>query len=426
LNPRRLQALPIALIVLVVCPLASAAVQITLPLEGYFHPGRYMPVHVVIDNAATESITLSADGTIPLTILNSPGSIDTVAPWLATSSRVQGASWFDTSAHALNLPLQPLTDNQRLVALAGVDPAQAAALFPDATVIPIQLNLTDPLPGPTYAWESLDALLLDDAAAARVNEGQLRALLTANTLVAIRSPRRPVGDWPWQRSGDFWLLRLHRAGPDSLVAPDAYLPTYGWVRGLPLSARRSALLGALLIAALLLAATLWKPRRPLLPVAAVALLGSTLWIIWQSRQPPLIELTGRIVVESDGLSQCDRWTWLTSPVAVDGTFAAVDLAHPIFFSAAQLTSLSTQLFVFGDSRAPEFRFHLLPSATLAFVSSTTNLQTDHPPLLPARSDLASMAQAVYANPALSVAGQWTDDSETTAIMLQETTAHPRP
>jgi hypothetical protein len=413
-------------LVLLFPQLASAAVQITLPLEGYFHPGRYMPVHVVIDNPATASITLTADGALPLTVLNSPGSIDTIAPWLTTNSRVQGASWFDTSFHALNLPLQALTDNQRLVALAGVNSAQAAALFPDATIIPIQLNLAQPLPGPTSAWESLDALLLDDAAAARVDEGQLRALLAANTLVAIRSPRRPAGVWPWQRAGDFWVLRPQHAGPDSLVAPDAYVPTYGWLRGLPFTTRRRALLCASLIAALLLAATLWKPRRPIFPVAAIALLSSTLWIVWQSRQPPLIELTGRIVVESDGQTQLDRWTWLTSRAATDGTFAAVDLTHPIFFSPAQLTASAMQLFVFGDSRAPEFRFHLLPRATIAFVSSTVDDQIDRQSLQPARSPLASMAQSLYADQGILVVGQCIDDDGSTTVALQAVASRSPP
>ena len=33
------------------CISASAQVTVTLPLQGYYHPGRYMPVHVAVPSA---------------------------------------------------------------------------------------------------------------------------------------------------------------------------------------------------------------------------------------------------------------------------------------------------------------------------------------------------------------------------------------
>src|SRR5580658_6470648 len=39
-----------------------AGVEISFPLDGHFRPGKFMPVHVVVNNFAADSITLKSDG----------------------------------------------------------------------------------------------------------------------------------------------------------------------------------------------------------------------------------------------------------------------------------------------------------------------------------------------------------------------------
>jgi len=437
---------------------ALAQITVTFPLEGHYRPGRYMPVHV-LGSATGKEFTLQSDGSLPLSISTASGSVDVTAPWLTTSSSLQNAVWIENGEHPLATGFEPLTDNQRLVALAGIEAAEARAIFSDAEIVPVHLDVTDPLPGSPAAWEALDGLMLDENAAARVTNHQLRTLLAAGTTVAIRSDRRPGGTWPWKRAGAYWVVAHLRAGPESLIEPAAYGPTYGWVRGLPWPTRRRALLGGLIVCVLLIGAafpplrrirgissgpfslspgtageaqisaraassdvSLTASRNGVLAVGSVAIATSLLWIAWQGRQPPLSTLAAQVVSQVGSLTQHDRWTWISSPVALETTFAAGELTHPIFFTHSQLAATQMRVVCDGNDEPISFRFHLEPRLAIAFVDSTVDTESDRHSLSTTRSSFSAMAEEVYANPALTVAGGYddTDGSQTVVGQFDET------
>jgi hypothetical protein len=392
-------------------------ITITFPLEGHYRPGRYMPVHVV-GNTASGRISLQAEGSLPLTVPIPSGSVDITAPWLTVSSQLGNAVWTDNAAHPLATVFEPLTDNQRLVALAGIDAGEAREFFSDAEIVPVRLDVTNPLPGSPAAWDALDGLMLDENAAGRVTDKQLQTLLAAGTTVAIRSPRRPSGSWPWRRSGAFWVVAHTRIGPASLIEPAAYGPTYGWVRGLPWAVRRRALLSGLIVCSLLIGAALLPSRRGLLAIGGVAIITSLLWIAWQSRQQPLSTMTAQIVIQTGSLTQRDRWTWISSPVALETTFAAGALTHPVFFTHSQLLGTRMQL-VCGDNNQPiSFRFHLEPRLAIAFVSTTVDTEPDQHPLNVRQSTFSTMAEEVYVNPRLNVAGDYEDGDGSRTVVVR--------
>src|SRR5260221_543188 len=72
-------------------------------------------------------------------------------------------------------------------------PAEAqsvvAALFPGDPVTAIHLDPTDPLAGPPAAWETLDAVLIDDAGLARLGGRKVDVLAASGVAFAVRGAR---------------------------------------------------------------------------------------------------------------------------------------------------------------------------------------------------------------------------------------------
>lgn len=373
--------------------LLLADVRVTLPLQGYFHAGRFMPVHV--SAAGQDTLEIRDDGLIPLTIGGKGGIIDETVPLLCTSDRAR---------NLLYTHLHPLADEELLVGLVGIEPAAAAAVM-HQSVITASLDLTNPLPGPASAWQTLDGLLLDDAAAQRINEGQLRALLAAGTTIGVRSDRKPAGNWPWQRDGAFWVIRPQRFGPMSLIESDAYAPTYAWTRGWPATFRRQAVLSALLVTALLLAPALWRSRCAFAAVTIVAVACTTILsiVLWQ--QPPTVRLDGTIEIRGASLVQRDTWTWVSTLRAGDVDFPADGLARPIFFSDAQIEQSGLEM-VWRNGLS--FHFHLPSRGVMAFVSQSIAVDVPSQPPGPSNSPLTLLLQSVYGGQNLAVAGQHDD------------------
>jgi hypothetical protein len=397
-------------------PYARADVSVTFPLEGHYRVGRYMPVHVVAGAVGAQAIGLKCDGALPLTIPAQAGALDVTAPWLAISSSLSNATWMDATEHALPISFQPLTDTQHLIGLAGIEASDARAIFPDAELVTIRLDAANPLPGAPAAWEALDGLMLDENAAATVTDNQLRTLLAAGTTVAIRSERKPAGNWPWQRNGVWWVVSHSRTGPPSLVEPAAYGPTYGWVRGVPDATRRRCLLAGVVLAVLLIGTALLRGWRGVAGVGTVAVLASIGWIVWQNRHPPINRLAASVVVNDGPLSQHDRWTWISSPVALDSSFSGEGLVHPIFFTQSMLTNTKMSMVCAGNGQQIEFRFHLEPQLAIAFVSSTMGAESER--IFGTKSSFTSMAQDVYSNQSLDVLGEDEIDTGEPTVVCQ--------
>src|SRR5260221_6814822 len=240
----------------------QACAQLSLPLQGYYRPGKYIPVRI----AATEltqhgKLIIEAPGALPMEIeiSNQP---DLIVPWLAISDSLgqPRLSINGAGGPAVSAALHPLEDDQRLIGFAGADPDALRPFFGDQKIVGVALDLATPLAGPICAWETLDGIVLDSSAAARVTERQLNGLLAAGTGVAIRSSTKPAGEWPWRKVGDYWILHYALAGPDTAYEPTAYLPTSAWARGWPAPFRQQILLAAVVFAILSLGAALPRWR----------------------------------------------------------------------------------------------------------------------------------------------------------------------
>jgi len=207
-----------------------------------------------------------------------------------------------------------------------------------------------------------------------------------------------------------------RIGPQSLVEPAAYGPTYGWVRGVPDATRRRCLLAGVVLAVLLIGTALLRGWRGFVAAAAVAFLASIGWIVWQNRHPPVNRLAASVVVKDSLLSQHDRWTWISSPVALESSFSSEGLVHPIFFTHSMLANTQMSMICAENGKQVEFRFHVEPRLAIAFVSSTMGTEWER--IVGTKSSFTSLAQDVYANQSLEVAGEFVDDTGETTVVCE--------
>src|SRR3954465_1402556 len=150
-----------------------AAVEMSMPLGGYWRPGRYMPLRVTARDAGI-SVEIGGEGVIAVRVSLRDGRFDGIVPVLALS---------DPRIH--NQPTRQLRPEQRLVGFTTIDIPFAQDLFPGTTIVPIQLAAGDPLPGAAVAWETLDAVVLDNTIS-NVTEEKLRELGTCGVIVAWR------------------------------------------------------------------------------------------------------------------------------------------------------------------------------------------------------------------------------------------------
>ncbi len=226
-------------ILFVIHAAASASVTISFPLEGHYRDGRYMPVRVVVaDTPGANSLTLRAEGALATSITLAEGRTDAVVPWLSSGGAITAARWATEGGGGANLeaPLRPLAAGERLVGYTSGDEASATAvshaLFPAEQIVPVRLDASRAPLSPAAAYESLDAVILDPAAATRVDSGQLRTLLAGGMTVAIQSEKRPGGNWPWQRLGPWWVVRYAPVGPGHRSnRPPTRPPTAGSAAG---------------------------------------------------------------------------------------------------------------------------------------------------------------------------------------------------
>ena len=78
--------------------------------------------------------------------------------------------------------------------------AGAAKILPGRRIVPIRLDLNQPLLSPAAAYTSIDLLLLGPAAVSQIRESTLATLTAGGVAVAIQSDQRPQGEWPGAKS----------------------------------------------------------------------------------------------------------------------------------------------------------------------------------------------------------------------------------
>jgi hypothetical protein len=403
---RCLAPLAIAFLLLSFVSLASGDVTLSLPLEGHYRAGRYMPLRITA-HGEYGVITLLAHGAVP-TEIEAAGDLDVVVPWLTLSESVREPAWesSSTARHPVELPLKALADDEKLVAFSGEDSDIAGRLFPGKKIVPLALDVSKPLLQPATAWESLDAIILTPAMAARI-EDQIADIIGSGTNLAIRSKTPPDTHWSWKQMGEYWVLRFDPAGPTSALNADAYAPTYTWERGWPLSFRRQVIFGGILFCILGTGVLLWRSRWALAAFIAVSAVAAGSFTWWYARQSPVLEMDAGLLIRGSPIAQYDLWNWRAVVRSTPITFPSSGSIHPIFASIRQPEQLQFRVVCASDGNAQYFRLHLDPGQSQAFLKRQVSAgsQRNLPPLQPAVGPFSQFATDVYLRPGNQIAGQ---------------------
>jgi hypothetical protein len=244
----------VALLILLTLVSSASAANLSLPLDGYYRTGKYMPVRF---EASPTELRLSADGAVTTVVQNPAGGI---APFLVVQSPIRNSP-FSQSLHEL----QP---DEKLVGYAIDAPGVAEKMFPGDHVIPLRLDPTNPLPGMGMCWQSLDAVVLDLKQFQELNDW--KTLLAGGVTFVVRNPESPDAlSWPWQEDGGYWVLRAS-APPPAMPSDETYAPMAGWLPANFLL-RRTVIVAGVVVVILILAVSLWRMPGVTFSLAAVAI-----------------------------------------------------------------------------------------------------------------------------------------------------------
>jgi hypothetical protein len=349
----------LALAVAVASPPAAAAaaaadLALSLPLGPYFRPGRYLPVHVTAAFAhrgnnwigvGASSIAGRLEigkgaGRSGIELID--GRVDAIVPWLVMDARAGRPRLFaEEPFEFVDGPeLRELAPVERLVGWTSPDEPFARELLPPGTkVIPVALDPARPIVGNAAAWEMLDAIILDAASAARLDQAQLAGLVACGVTVAARTDCPPFPTWPWRRRGAYSVLSHVAAGPAlghgdaataSVYCAPAYSPVASWQAGWTWAFRRRVLLIAAVCCVLILGLAIWRPPLAALWVAILAGLMCAGIGKWSGLHLPIQQAAGEVVVIGDALTQTDGWSYQTAAADDVATLKWVDVTRPVF------------------------------------------------------------------------------------------------
>lgn len=319
---------------------ATAQLRVSLPLQGWYRPGRYMPVRVV---GGVEQFTITAPGAMP-TI--GQGGNDLIVPFLC----LQPSSRLTVEGHTTSAAdLRPLDAAQRLIGV--VDGDYPADLFPDAQNLSVRLVEQD-LRSTPAAWQSLDALVV--ARRDLLSEPLISALLSAGTIIVCAGEHRPDTIWPWKQSGSYWILRHDLGGPRRAGenAP-AMSPAGGWEAQWPAAIRQQAVLTAAMVAIGSLGAALLRGRWAAILVILTAAGGVGAMLLWHRTLSPLQQARTQVLIDSQ-FTQIDSWRYLTSIRPYQFAMPWHPTAWPIAQYPDQLAAMRLSLICGSDGSPIEF------------------------------------------------------------------------
>jgi hypothetical protein len=269
--------------------------DLSLPLDGYYRTGRFMPVRF---SPGQSEVRICGDGVVT-TVINSPTCV--IAPCFMSRSAPPNPQ-FGSRLHELS-------PDAKLVGVAADAGDIPQHLFPGYSVITVHLDPGDPIPGWFGAWQCLDALVLDKFSAARLAHWQQFGLPDFGTALIFVGDRPPDWNdgWPWKQKPGYWV---QNAQPrlDLTANDQAYAPVDGWNPGAPAIVRRVIFSFASVFVILFIMATLLRGRRGIIFPAGVAIAAVAGALSWYHIYTPIAIGSGSVRVTGND-ARVDVWIY---------------------------------------------------------------------------------------------------------------------
>jgi hypothetical protein len=388
----------LALLFIVLFPMAAIAADGPLPLNGYYRAGRYMPVRFA---RGQSELHLTADGVVRTDIADPVGGI---APCFISRTPPPDS--------AMAQSLRPLQPNEKLIGIAAHGGA-IDALFPGSALIQVPLDPVHPLPGPPAAWQALDAVVLDGPAVADLGDERIGVLLAGGTslLVPARGQSSPESTHSWRLDHGFWFLGAARP-VDAEASDEDYGPVSGWNPGRSAHDRAQIMLMAVIWAIVVLLISLSHRRRQgavwtcVAAVLAIVLIG-----VWDMRQNPTRQAFGNVHTITEPPVR-DLWIFRLATRTCTDSMDFGDFALPIL---ARHGGPEHMTLVCNSEGYPiEFRYDLPADRRAAFVYPAI---AGAPPTdfwsRPVTTPLRFLPRSIY--PGLEPAGQIASPSNSEII-----------
>jgi hypothetical protein len=326
------KAIVLTLLSLLIFNCQTNAQPLYLPLEGFYHPGRAMPVRWDAPLAGG-SLALSATGAVTTRIL-SLAQPHGAFPWLAINSNITNVS----NPHLP--PLHPLADDDLLIINTLPNDQAPTEIFPHRSLTTIHLTATELVPNP-MAWQTVDAIILDPQTFENFPSSLRNQFLAEGITLAVPGPTRPEINFSWQHQGNWWLASAGLNLPP-IISPDVDAPTFGWTPGRSPEFRRRIFLFATIYCLLIAGIALWPSRWMLLAIIAVTIASSFFFALDNRRQSPIARQSGTILIDGPVQLQ-DSWLFQLSHRAADFRIPIAGSTQPIVSDPAQLNSLNLTL-----------------------------------------------------------------------------------
>ncbi len=349
------------LLLLIALLLSAGIVQaeptISLPLDGYFRPGKFFPVRVSADQAVDVRIDVAGG-------IGARGrgvSLTLPIMLLSPSERTIRVSIDGKSS---DVPVRALEGNQQLV-LTTIPTTVGPPFMLDASRQPVVVAIgSDELGTINEAYESADVVLAGIADLPKFTDAVLRKLLASGVSVATNSPEVSASAWKWRHVGGWSVIDLPVRGPvTSMNDPAAYDAVADFVVSRPLAVRRMVFLGAVMFSIVALASTLLG-RRAIYATCVVCFVGLIAGLTFAARQPSIDERTAVVFVPGTLMDQRDEWSFRTSSVLGPGEWKSTgDMDRPIFAGQADDLAMLAEIADGGTV----FHYTLRPGQKLAFV-----------------------------------------------------------
>jgi hypothetical protein len=341
--------------------------DISLPLEGYFHPGRAMPVKWNVSESVTsgETIQLSASDavTTQLALSSNPRGI---MPWIAVGANVGNLLWrFSSGTTGEMSDLHPLDESDCLVGDFLADDSGIGAIFPNRRVMTIHLD-TEDLQSPAMAWETLDAMLLTPEEWQKLSPAARGQLFAEGITLAVGDSRKPDAQLPWRRSGPWWIASLELKLP-AMINDDAYRPTQGWTTGRSEAFRRRTVLFGAIYCLLAGGACLWRSRRMPAGFVAISIVAGAAFAIDNVHQSPIFQRSGAVLLNGD-MTVEDNWIYQVSHRPAEFRVPVGGFVCPIFSDESQAQSARLILGCDGGGEPVAIEGHLQADEPLALMN----------------------------------------------------------
>jgi hypothetical protein len=347
---------------------------LSLPLKGYFHPGRAMPVQW---DTSTETIQLSVSGAITSRV-QTAGNPHGVFPWLVIDQNTSGST-------ADLPPLHPLEDSDCLIASTLDDDSSAASLFPNRHVI--FLHPPNGIEGPAMAWETLDAILLTPDALAKISPQTQADLFAAGVELAVIGDVQPDAILPWRHNGRGWIASSNFRLPPP-IDTDAYAPTDGWNPGRADGFRMHIFLNGVIFCLIISGIALWRSRLMPPAIIAVSLGAMAVFSADNDTFSPVSRRDG-IVRLTDEAAFDDHWVYQVSHRTAWFTIPIEDSIHPVCLNSPQCWLASMTIECDGHGQPVSISGRLLADQPLALMTrrmqiAPQNFSLVNPPTSPMR------------------------------------------